>query len=154
MKNKLLITGIATMLIIITLGFVLKAKPGKSKSTNEPEKGIVFFEPNWKKVKAEAKKKNKLIFIDAYTTWCGPCKQLKKNTFPDKAVGEFFNENFINVAFDMEKGDGLLLARQYGVTAFPTLIITDADGKIVTYTLGFMRPKELIDFGKQSLTLK
>ena len=154
MNNKLIITSIATLLIIITLGFVLKAKPGNSKSTNEPEKGIVFFEPNWQKVKAEAKKQNKLIFIDAYTTWCGPCKQLKKNTFPDKAVGEFFNENFINVAFDMEKDDGLLLANQYGVSAFPTLLITDANGKIVTYTLGFMRPKELIEFGKQSLTLK
>ena len=81
-------------------------------------RSIQFIESDWKKALAEAKKQNKLIFLDAYATWCGPCRMLKQYTFPDKAVGEFFNENFINIALDMEKGDGPAVARQYQVNAY------------------------------------
>ena len=50
-----------------------------------------------------AQKENKLIFMDAYTTWCGPCKLLNKRTFPKKEVGDYFNANFVNVKVDMGK---------------------------------------------------
>ncbi|MBK8496615.1 MAG: thioredoxin fold domain-containing protein [Chitinophagaceae bacterium] len=73
---------------------------------------------------------------------------LKQYTFPDKAVGEFFNENFINIALDMEKGDGPAIARQYQVNAYPTLIFADGDGNMVTYTKGYIDAKQLLEFGK------
>ena len=53
---------------------------------------------------------------------------------------------------DMEKGDGPALSEKYGVNAYPTLIITDAEGKIITYTQGYMKPKQLIDFGKYGIS--
>jgi len=121
-------------------------------SKKETGQGLQFIEADWNKALAEAKKQNKLIFLDAYASWCGPCKLLKKNTFPDKEAGEYFNSNFINIAIDMEKGDGPALAEKYGVNAYPTLIITDANGKIITYTQGYIKPKQLIDFGKYGIT--
>ena len=51
--------------------------------------GINFFEGSFQEVKAEAKKQNKIIFIDCYTSWCGPCKWMAKNVFTDKKVGDF-----------------------------------------------------------------
>ena len=154
MYKKLSITVFVAILVLLTLGFIFKKDKDLNNASNIPEKGIEFIEADWNKAKAEAKKQNKLIFLDAYTTCCGPCKLLKKKTFPDKEVGELFNENFINVAIDMEKGDGPLLAEQYGVYAYPTLIITDANGKVVTYTQGYMKPKDLIKFGKHGLSIK
>ncbi|MDP3667492.1 MAG: hypothetical protein Q8R50_12495, partial [Sediminibacterium sp.] len=53
-----------------------------------------------------------------------------------------------------EKGDGPTLSDLYKVDAYPTLIITDADGNIITYTKGYMQPKQLIEFGKYGLSQK
>ena len=58
--------------------------------------------PNWNKIVAQAKKENKFIFVDCYTTWCGPCKEMSKEIFPKKKVGNFFNKTFINVAFQLD----------------------------------------------------
>ena len=62
----------------------------------EEEKGIQFFKGTWKELLTEAKKQNKPIFVDVYTTWCRPCKVLDKDVFPSEKVGEFYNKNFIN----------------------------------------------------------
>lgn len=154
MYIKLSITAFVSILVLLIFGFVLKKDQSTNNTSSFPEKGIEFIKADWNKVKTEAKKQNKLIFLDAYTTWCGPCKLLKRKTFPDEEVGVLFNENFINVAIDMEKGEGLMLAEQYGVYAYPTLLILDAEGKVVTYTQGYMNPKELIKFGKHALSIK
>lgn len=152
MRKKFLLP--AAILVLAFSAFAFNAKNGKilAKETVEnKETGIQFIEQDWSKALTEAKKQNKLIFLDAYATWCGPCKLLKRNTFPDAAAGVFFNKNFINVAVDMEKGVGPELLQKYQVNAFPTLIITDADGKPVTYTQGYMEAKQLIEFGAYGL---
>ncbi len=66
---------------------------------------IKFLEnPTWTTVLAQAKKENKMIFLDAYATWCGPCKQMDSEVYTNSAVANFYNANFINVKYDMEKG--------------------------------------------------
>lgn len=138
---------------ILVFAFIPKGNKEKNEAgrNGATEGGIRFIEADWSKALAEAKKQNKMIFLDAYASWCGPCKLLKKKTFPDKAAGDFFNANYINIAVDMEKGDGPSLGEKYAVNAYPTLIITDADGNIVTYTQGYISPKQLIDFGEYGL---
>ena len=70
------------------------------------ETSIQFTDARLDDLLAKAKKENKVIFVDIYATWCGPCKLLKKTTFTDKEVGEYFNTNFINAAYDGEKEEG------------------------------------------------
>lgn len=159
MNKKIFFLGLLTITVIIVFAIAPQIKHSlknekASISAGTANEGIRFMESNWAKAKAEAKKQNKLIFLDAYTTWCGPCKMLKRNTFPDKAAGEFFNKNFVNIALDMESGDGPAVAAMYGVNAYPTLIITDADGKLVTYTKGYIDAKQLVEFGKFGLSKK
>lgn len=139
---------------VLVFACLPKANNKEATVNNNTENGIKFIEENWNKALLEAKKQNKLIFLDAYTTWCGPCKLLKRNTFPDKAAGEFFNKNFINIALDMEKGDGIAVAEKYRVNAYPTLIIADADGKVITYSQGYVDARQLIEFGKYGLSKK
>jgi thioredoxin 1 len=112
---------------------------------------IVFIENSWDEALKQAARQNKYIFVDAYATWCGPCKMLKAQTFTDDKAAAFFNSNFINVSIDMEKGRGPELARQWQLTAYPTLIIFDPKGKPVLGTVGFIRAGELIRFGKEAL---
>ena len=114
--------------------------------------GIQFTEnEKWATILAKAKKEKKMIFMDAYTSWCGPCKMLAAQIFPQPEVGAFYNENFINTHYDMEKDEGIMLANTFGVNMYPTLLIIDADGKIVTRTAGFMQAPALIDFGRGAL---
>ncbi len=155
-KKILATTAFVAIIAVFTIACLPKRSDDKKVKVENvaAENGIIFIEENWSKALAEAKKQNKLIFLDAYTSWCGPCKMLKRNTFPDKGVGELFNTNFINIALDMEKGDGPAIAEKYNVTAYPTLIITDADGNIITYTRGYVEPAQLIAFGKYGLAKK
>ncbi|MBS1771380.1 MAG: thioredoxin family protein [Bacteroidetes bacterium] len=110
--------------------------------------GIKFKEIGWEATLKEAKKSNKLIFVDVYTSWCGPCKLLRKNTFPDKALGDYFNANFVNVAFDAEVGDGIKVAEKFSVPGYPCLLILDKDGNEIGRTMGYQGPEDLLRFGK------
>ena len=115
---------------------------------NDSNAGIQFFEGSWEEALTLAKAENKLIFMDAYARWCGPCKIMARNVFTDPKAGEFFNENFINVKMDMERGEGPALSRKYGVRAYPTLFFIDHTGKVVNSALGYHKTGELIRLGK------
>lgn len=99
--------------------------------------GILFDHGSWKEVLAKAKAQNKLVFADVFTTWCGPCKKMAAEVFPLQEVGEKFNSNFVNFKIDAEKGEGVEIARTYEVTAFPTYLFVNGDGKLVYRATGY-----------------
>jgi thioredoxin 1 len=146
MKKSLHISYIV-ILLAITSGFKVKAQETLSKSSTQ----INFIENSWADALKLAAKQKKYIFVDAYATWCGPCKMLKATTFKNNRVADFYNDNFVNVAIDMEKGQGPALAAQWGLQAYPTMIIFDSKGKAVSGTVGYIRPNDLIKFGQQAL---
>jgi thiol-disulfide isomerase/thioredoxin len=111
--------------------------------------GIVFFTGNWDDALKLAKEQEKPIFIDAFTTWCGPCKMMAKNVFPDEEVGDFINRNFISIQIDMEQADGLKFGRSYPVNAYPTLYFVDFDGKVIKKSVGAMQAAGFLDFSKK-----
>ena len=105
-------------------------------SGNVFSQGIEFQHVSFKEALAKAKAENKMVFMDCYTVWCGPCKALAKNVFPQKEVGDYFNANFINLKMDMEKGEGPALLKQYNVKGFPTLLFLDAEGNVLYKRVG------------------
>lgn len=113
-------------------------------------RSIKFEHITFKEIKAKALKENKLIFIDAYTSWCGPCKQMAKNVFTNDTVADYYNKNFINAKIDMEKGEGVEIAKQYDVRCYPNLLFVDGNGKIVHRVAGGMSPKEFIALGEET----
>ena len=113
--------------------------------------GIKFGKQSFAQTLEQAKKENKLIFLDAFASWCGPCKLLDKNVFPKKEVGDYFNANFLNLHIDMEKGEGIEIAKRYGIYSYPTLLFIDGDGKVVYKAAGYMSPQELISIAKEAV---
>lgn len=85
---------------------------------------------------AKAQKENKMIFLDCYTSWCGPCKALAANVFPDKEVGDYMNPKFVCIKIDMEKGEGPELNRKFEVSAYPTMIIFNKNGEEIGRIVG------------------
>lgn len=116
-------------------------------------KGIAFQNLPFADALKMAQKQKKLIFLDAYTSWCGPCKMLDKGPFKDETVGEFFNQNFINLKKDMEQGEGTSIAQKYRVSAYPTLLFIDGKGEVRHVSLGYKTSPELIAEGKKALAL-
>ncbi|MDP4820289.1 MAG: thioredoxin family protein [Saprospiraceae bacterium] len=106
--------------------------------------GIAFRSGTWQEALDEADRQGKLVFVDAYAVWCGPCKRMDENVFTDAKVGAFFNDNFVNVKMDMEKGEGLKLRAKYSVRAYPTLLFVAGDGTLVESVVGYRGPEDLI----------
>ena len=94
------------------------------------EGGIVFEELSLEEALAKAKAEGKYVFLDCYTSWCGPCKVMSKQVFVRKAVGDLFNPTCINIKIDMENGEGPEIAKRYGVMAYPTMFVLNADGSV------------------------
>jgi thiol-disulfide isomerase/thioredoxin len=113
--------------------------------------GIEFFHGNWDEAIAEAKKQEKPIFVDAYTTWCGPCKMMSKSVFTNEEVGAFFNENFVSMKIDMEQPEGTKFQKAYPVSAYPTLYFIGSDGKVIKRVVGAKQVEEFIKEGKSAL---
>ena len=99
---------------------------------------VVFEETGIKAVFQKAREENKLVFIDCYTSWCGPCKKMLKEVFSRKDIGEYMNTRFVNYKQDMEQEEGKELAGKYGVEVYPTFFILDAAGEVRHKMVGGM----------------
>ena len=84
-----------------------------------------------------AQAEGKLVFVDCYTEWCGPCKQMAAKEFPKAEAGEYFNPKFVCIKIDMEKGDGPEIGKKYSVGAFPTFLILNPDGELRGRFVGY-----------------
>ena len=107
--------------------------------------GVDFKELTMQEALALAGKEKKMIFIDFYTTWCGPCKMMSSEVFTQDQVGEYFNRTFVNLKVDAEKGEGVELAKKYQVKAYPTFVVLRADGTEVYRTAGARPADEFVD---------
>lgn len=82
-----------------------------------------------------AKDEHKLVFIDFYTDWCGPCKMMANKVFPQKELGEYMNSKFVSIKLNAEK-EGKELAKLFEVTAYPTFVVLDTDKKVLLKKVG------------------
>ncbi len=122
---------------------LLFSQPGFSQ-------GIDFQHITFEEAIQKAKQEDKLIFIDFYTQWCGPCKKLAAGPFKEEAVGEFYNNHFINLKLDAEK-EGATTAKKYKVNAYPTLMFIDGNGSLVYSGVGVTHGYDMVGFGKEAI---
>ncbi|KGN78110.1 disulfide isomerase [Porphyromonas cangingivalis] len=112
------------------------------------EKGIKFFEGTFEEGLALAQKEQKLLFVDFYAQWCGPCKRMAKTVFTQEKVGAYFNDKFINMKLDAEAEQNKAIAEKYKVEAFPTLGFFKPDGTPIAINTGSMGAEALIEAAK------
>lgn len=113
--------------------------------------GIEFKPGNWQSILAKAKQEKKLVFVDCTTVWCKPCKWMEANVFTENKVGKFYNENFITIQVDMEKGEGIELRKKYNVNSYPTYLFVDSDGNLIHRDGGAKNADLFIAVGKKAL---
>ena len=117
---------------------------GLSGVLNAQNREIYFEKGSFAEALSKAGQEKKLLFMDCYTEWCGPCKLLAKNVFTRDSVADFFNANFINFSIDMEKGEGRELQKRFQVSAYPTLLLINGEGEEVFRSVGGCSANELL----------
>lgn len=132
-------------------GSALQAYREAVKLAENPE-GIKFENMSFDEALKKAKKEGKLVFMDGYTSWCGPCKVMSMNVFTQKQVGDFFNVHFVNLKVDMEKGEGVELCKRYEVTGFPTMFVLNPKGDVVVKIVGARNAANLLEEVKKAVT--
>jgi thioredoxin-related protein len=117
---------------------------------DQPAKGGVQFEHelSWTAILAKAKAEHKYIFVDGFTTWCGPCRFMRTTIFPQKEVGDYLNDKFICVEVQLDTtakdndhvknwyADAHALMKQYKIAAFPTYLVFTPEGQALHRMVG------------------
>jgi thioredoxin-related protein len=164
---------IQILFLFLTLSLlVVEARAGKSNK-HTASGGIQWVSGlTWAQIKNQAHDENKFIFMDCFATWCGPCKNMDKQVYPNDTIGSLMNSNFICVRLQMDstkKDNGEIrkwyatvktIEKEYNVTAMPTFLFFAPDGKIVHKEVGSRNVKQFIsliasarDQSKQYYTL-
>lgn len=125
-----------------------------SETEKVEEQGISFYEGGLQDAFEKAKSENKLVFVDCYTTWCGPCKMLKQYTFKNVILGDYMKENYVSLAVDMETIEGEAIAKRYGIEAYPTLLFLDKYGRVVNHQVGGIGAEALLAKAEQTVRKK
>ena len=114
--------------------------------------GIEFEHTSWKEAVKKAKELNKPIFVDVYTSWCGPCRVMAAQVFTRSEIGAKYNNGFVNVKIDAEKGEGIAIAKKYEVHSYPTyLFINPNDETLVDRSKSSMPADEFKDLADKML---
>lgn len=136
------------LFIMLIFAIVALLIPSLSISQNS---SINFKQKPLNEIIEQAKIENKIIFIDVFTEWCGPCKEMSKNIFTNKQVADFYNKNFICLKIDAEKGNGSFISRKYNVHYFPTFLFLFPNGDFKNKVTGARTVEEFIEIGKKAL---
>src|ERR1043166_2696010 len=102
---------------VLALSFAVARADGPEVTSAAVSEGVAFEPgtPAFADVLAKAKTTGRPAFIDFSTTWCGWCKKLDKDVYTQPAVGEVM-KGLVNVHVDAEKGEGVELAKRFGVS--------------------------------------
>ena len=96
-----------------------------------------------------AGKTKRIVLVDFYTTWCGPCKKLDETTWKDSAVRAWLTRTAVSRKIDAEKQTAL--AAKYKISAYPTILLLKPDGTEIDRLVGFREPKTFLTEVKQAL---
>jgi thioredoxin 1 len=156
MKTKFFL--LLVTLFLISCGTRKVATPPTEIVTEEiptySSKKISFVENSSKtlsEILEQAKAEKKLVFVDAYATWCAPCKLMDKSVFTDPATATFFDKNFLSYKINIEKNNGPTVKLLYSVEVLPTLLFLDADGNVINKAENSIGITELNDLAKEAI---
>jgi len=151
MKNQLIFTASLILLLAISTFNCHSSKDtvGTHPNTNKEYNSIHFEESRFKNALALAKKENKVIFVDVYARWCGPCKMMEREVFTDAEVANVYNSNFINLKIDGDLPEGNSFMKKYDIRSYPSFLFIDENGEVLDRKSGMMSSPQFRRWGQK-----
>lgn len=112
--------------------------------------GVNFVNYSFEEAKTVASREGKFIFVDVYTTWCGPCRRMSKEVFTSDTVANYFNANYICLKLDAENEREHGFFKTYVPSAYPSFYWLTAQGDLLASQSGYMDPIALLDAAKKA----
>ena len=109
--------------------------PGSSRSAGRGRRGALPRAHPGSARQAAAEGGKKLVLVDFYTAWCGPCKRLDETTWKDPRVRDWLSKEAVCLKVNAEKDEPL--AEKYRINAYPTLLLLRPDGSEVDRLVGY-----------------
>lgn len=125
------------ILLLLLVGFL------PYPENSDQNKSVCFQSISLKEALAKAKAEHKNIFMDCYTSWCGPCKAIARDVFTVDSIADYFNRTFVCVKYDMEK-EGKELTQKYPIDCYPTFLILDTAGNELHRLSGYYSAEKLM----------
>lgn len=95
-------------------------------------------------VRAKARELDRMLFVDVYATWCGPCKIMDRDVYTDAGVAAYMNTHFVNVRMDGETEFGREYAMEMKLQGYPSMFVFSPEGEPVSRIIGFTAAEELV----------
>jgi thiol:disulfide interchange protein len=106
-----------------------------------PAKTLIPWQTNYTNASIQARTDHKLILLDFYADWCGPCRAMAADTWSDKSVADAVS-NYVPVHVNVD--DDPQLSQHFGVEGIPNMLVLDGNGKILAHHVGQMGPSEFL----------
>src|SRR5579862_5803611 len=113
-----------------------------SSSTSNKSVAAVFSNVTLEQGLQMAKADNKLVMVDFYADWCGPCKMLDAKTWSDATVQTWLQDKTVPLKINVDKAPEL--AGQYKIQGIPALVFIAPDGAEVGRLVGFHEPSQFL----------
>jgi thioredoxin 1 len=140
-------TNIKSVINIGFLGiliFVLAACSTHYKPVLTSKQGVNFQVTTLEKGKQIARAQNKPLFVFAHASWCATCKKMEQEVFIQEQLGKVYNQEFVNVAIDVDSPEGKRLNGFSKISGTPTLFFFGMDGNVLYKSAGFESADELL----------
>ena len=132
------------------LGFVIALGLLFVLPTQASADGDIFADLSLEAALAKAGETDKMVVLDFFATWCGPCIQMDKETWPHKDVVAWVGKHAILIKIDVDKEEAV--AKEFNVTAMPTVVFLKADKSEISRFVGGYPASEFVSFGNKVLS--
>lgn len=128
-----------------------------SSSLSVSDSGIDFLKGenySFESIREKEVSQDKIIFVDMFATWCGPCKKMEAEVFNKDKVGQRYNESFVNYKVDIQSPEGSKIARLYNINAYPTYLFLKPNGEVLYRLEGVFTVDGMVEEAEFALTLE
>jgi thioredoxin-related protein len=150
-------------LILLLGGITITAFTFNKETTPKPVETVTWY--TWQEAVELNKKQPKKLLVDVYTSWCGWCKVMDKETFTDPKIAEYLNKNYYCIKLDAEMKETIEFGGQKfehiagvgrggvhnfayslldGQMSYPTIVYLTEKFERVVISPGYKKPNQLM----------
>ena len=107
---------------------------------------VKLFDGDFESLQKKARRRDQPFVVEFYTSWCGYCKKFDRDVLQSRTVGEYLNDRFI--VYKLNAEEEVSIAKRYGVSGYPTILIFNSKGDVVEKVAGYIGETQFLQLVK------